>query len=92
MSELRWRCRRGMKEIDVLLESYLDNRYPDAGEPEQLAFRKLLDMQDPDLYRILIGQDVCEDSRIDSLLKMIHSDPREEQDRTSHNSRSWQST
>ena len=57
LARLRWKCRRGMKELDVLLEGYLESRYPMASEAEQGAFRALLDEQDPVLYAYVIGRD-----------------------------------
>ena len=54
-----------MKELDVLLEAYLESRYPNANEAEQRAFRALLDEQDPVLYAYVIGRDepAAEDQR-----------------------------
>jgi antitoxin CptB len=31
IGKLRWRCRRGMRELDVLLSRYLDEEYRTAG-------------------------------------------------------------
>ena len=54
---LRWRaCRRGMKELDVLLGRYLDHGWPAAGEHERRAFLALLDLQDPELARLLLAR------------------------------------
>jgi antitoxin CptB len=52
---LRWRCRRGMKELDILLTRYLDERYGNAPTEEQEAFRGLLDAQDPLIYAYCLG-------------------------------------
>lgn len=54
-----------MKELDVLLEAYLESRYPGASEAEQSAFQALLDEQDPVLYAYVIGKDqpAAEDQR-----------------------------
>lgn len=52
--KLRWRCRRGMRELDVLLERYLEERYPSASVPEQRAFEALLDLPDPDLFAYVV--------------------------------------
>jgi antitoxin CptB len=59
-SRLRWRCRRGMRELDQLLGWYLDTRYAgsDAGAKE--AFSTLLDQQDPQLWDWLMGRTACE--------------------------------
>jgi antitoxin CptB len=52
---LRWRCRRGMKELDILLARYLDERFGAASPQEQEAFRNLLEFQDPAIYAYCLG-------------------------------------
>lgn len=54
--KLRWRCRRGMRELDVLLERYLAERWPAAGAAERQAFLALLELQDPELAACLLGR------------------------------------
>ena len=53
---LRWRCRRGMKELDVLLERYVDQSYHGAPAAEQASFRQLLDTEDPELHAYCLGR------------------------------------
>jgi antitoxin CptB len=53
---LRWRCRRGMRELDVVLVRYLERDWPDAGDEERAAFRALLERQDPDVNALLLGR------------------------------------
>jgi antitoxin CptB len=55
-SRARWLCRRGMKELDVLLERYMDERWARAGEAERDAFERLLELQDPQLWDWLSGR------------------------------------
>jgi antitoxin CptB len=55
LGKLRWRCRRGMKELDVLLERYVEERFCGASKAEQEAFELLLEMQDPLLYAYCLG-------------------------------------
>jgi antitoxin CptB len=50
LGRLRWRCRRGMKELDVLLSRYVNERFGAASRTEQDAFRQLLETPDPLLY------------------------------------------
>jgi antitoxin CptB len=52
---LRWQCRRGMKELDILLSRYLDEQFGAASPPEQEAFRRLLEIQDPLIYAYCLG-------------------------------------
>lgn len=55
-SRLKWLCRRGMKELDVLFEDYLAHRYSQADAQEQRGFALLLDMQDPQICDLLFGR------------------------------------
>ena len=50
VARLRWRCRRGIKEMDVLLERFLTRSYPSLAADEQGLFEKLLEEADLDLY------------------------------------------
>ena len=53
---LRWRMRRGMKELDVLFERYLARRLASAPAAEQQALAGLLDREDPEILAWLMGQ------------------------------------
>lgn len=53
-SRIRWLCRRGMKELDVLLERFVGSEYDTLDESELDALRELLDMEDPDLYALVM--------------------------------------
>lgn len=57
MSKLRWRCRRGMRELDEILVFYLEQCYAQATESEQAAFRRLLDHEEPDLLSFITRRD-----------------------------------
>lgn len=52
---LRWRCRRGTRELDQLLGWWLDTRYADATVNLRRAFAELLEQQDPQLWDWLVG-------------------------------------
>ncbi len=56
VAALRWRCRRGMKELDLLLEAYLERDYDDADAGCRSAFRELLRYQDPEILDLLLGR------------------------------------
>ena len=55
-SRLRWRCRRGTREMDLLLQRFLDAVYPALPEAEQRVFERLLDETDPDLLDWITGR------------------------------------
>ena len=56
LARLRWRCRRGMRELDVMLNRYLDRVWATASPAERDAFLQLVELQDPDLFGYLVGQ------------------------------------
>lgn len=55
-SRIRWLCRRGMKELDVLLERFVGAEYDELDEREHGALLELLEMEDPDLYMLVMGR------------------------------------
>jgi antitoxin CptB len=55
-ARLRWRCRRGMRELDQLLEQWLNVRFTQADASMQRAFAELLEEQDPQLWDWLSGR------------------------------------
>ena len=56
LGRLRWRCRRGMKELDVLLARYVEEQYGTASPAAQEAFRELLEETDPVIYAYFLGR------------------------------------
>lgn len=56
VARLRWRCRRGMRELDVMLTRYLDRVWPGASPAERAAFTQLIELQDPELFGYLVGR------------------------------------
>lgn len=56
MDRLVWRCRRGTRELDLLLGEYLAQRYATAPAAHQAAFRRLLEMPEPRLMALLTGR------------------------------------
>ena len=56
-SRLRWQCRRGMRELDIVLTRYLDGRYRQADPAEKAAFERLLTLSDPELVAYILKRE-----------------------------------
>ena len=69
--QLRWRCRRGAKELDLLLTAYLDRHYASASVTQQQTFQQLLELPDPDLLQLLFGSTVMDDPQVADLIEKI---------------------
>jgi antitoxin CptB len=71
LGRLRWRCRRGMKELDVLLTRYLDEQFGGASAAAQQAFLELLEAPDPVIYAYCLGQAKPPTRILSSLIERI---------------------
>jgi antitoxin CptB len=70
---LRWRCRRGMKELDVLLERFACTRLASAPLAERLALEELLALPDPVLAGYLLGEAVPPQPAVAQLVAHIRA-------------------
>jgi antitoxin CptB len=57
---LRWQCRRGMKELDMLLTRYLERDYYTSTLEQRQAFEALLERSDPEILDYILGKAVPE--------------------------------
>ncbi len=69
-SRIRWQCRRGMLELDILLLSFFDKVYEALPLEQKKDFVELLTFPDQTLYSWLIGQ---EQPEVLALQKIIQS-------------------
>jgi antitoxin CptB len=73
LKRLRWQCRRGMREMDMLLERWLDKHYADAS-PELLQdFAALLKTEDDVLWDWIMGKGGPDDAAQAALILAIQS-------------------
>jgi antitoxin CptB len=56
VKRLRWRCRRGVRELDILLTRFLDERFERLDAEGRESFAALLECQDPDVVDWLMGR------------------------------------
>jgi len=74
ISRLRWRSRRGMRELDVLLQRYLERRYANAPQEEQQAFAALLELPDPELFAYIVKREQPSDPQLLNVLARLTHD------------------
>ena len=58
LAKIKWACRRGMLELDVLLGYFFEEQYSRLTEAEQRQFVDLLEEADPTLFAWLMGHEV----------------------------------
>ena len=75
LKKLRWRCRRGMRELDQLLERWLDRAWRQSPTDEREVFLRLLDTEDDILWRWLSGLERPGDPELATLVDQIRNLP-----------------
>lgn len=73
-ARLTWRCRRGMRELDVLLMRYMERDFEAADAAERGAFEVLLSLPDPEILDLLTGRVTAQDQRLQHVVKRLLSD------------------
>jgi antitoxin CptB len=71
LARLRWQCRRGTKELDLLLQRYLDSGYLLADDEEKAMFVELLELEDDELLGVLMGDLEVETGEMKVLVEKI---------------------
>jgi len=73
LSRLRWRCRRGMRELDSLFTGFVDRHWDSLAEPDRQRFEAMLELPDPQLYGWMLGRDCPEDPALADLVERIRA-------------------
>ena len=70
-NRLRWRSRRGMLELDLLLLPFFDEVFAELESNEQQAFIKLLEQEDPILWDWFSRKSESDDPELAALVERI---------------------
>ena len=63
-NRLRWRCRRGMLENDLILARFLDARGSAMSAEDVAALDRLLDLPDGELWDLIAGRAETADAEL----------------------------
>jgi len=70
-ARLLWQCRRGMLELDAMLQAFMDKAYDDLSEAQQHAFEILLQTSDQLLLEYLMGRTIPLDKEVAYVARRI---------------------
>jgi len=73
LNRIRWRCRRGMLENDLLLTRFLDARAAVMTENEVATLDRLLDLSDNELWDLISGRRDPQDESVMPLLEALRA-------------------
>ena len=80
-SKLLWRCRRGVKELDVLFTRFVESDYDDLSDMEKKAFDKLLNIEDPEILSFMLHDVKPDDADVAKIVEQIHASVRNTSDK-----------
>lgn len=72
-ARLSWHCRRGMLELDLILQRFLDKGLGQLTDEELKSFDMLLSCTDPELFSWLMGHETPQDVELMKIVTIIRN-------------------
>lgn len=73
LERARWRCRRGLLELDIVLQRFMDQHYQQMSETELQQLATLLDLSDNDLWDMITTRKEPEDASLWPVLRLLQA-------------------
>ncbi|WP_440055709.1 succinate dehydrogenase assembly factor 2 [Pseudoalteromonas sp. T1lg65] len=70
-ARIKWACRRGMLELDVILEPFVEQAYDALSDEDKFVFQRLVTVEDPDLFAWFMGHEKCPDPELSNMVQFI---------------------
>jgi len=71
LDRVRWRCRRGMLELDIILQRFVDKHYTQLNEAELQQFDTFLNLPDNDLWDMITAKKEIKDIKLQPMLQLL---------------------
>jgi antitoxin CptB len=71
INRMRWAARRGMLELDLVLEPFVTGRYADLDERDRERFQQLMICEDQDLFSWFLGREQPRDEELAVIVSKI---------------------
>ncbi len=75
IARVRWACRRGMLELDVLFQPFVEKHYEAMSNADKAVFVKLLECEDPELFAWFMGHEVCKNPEFADMIVRVRGRP-----------------
>lgn len=73
LDRIRWRCRRGMLELDIVLQGFVEKHYMQLNKAELQHFDTLLNLPDNDLWDMITSKKKVEDIKLQPVLQLLQT-------------------
>ena len=78
-NRLMWASRRGMLELDLLLQPFVENHYDLLADDDKQQFHLFLELEDQQLFQWLIHKEQASDSNMQRIVDIIHESRKQRQ-------------
>ena len=68
IARVRWACRRGMLELDILFQPFVEKHYEQMSAEDKHIFVRLLEGEDPALFAWFMGHEKCRDPELSDMV------------------------
>lgn len=75
IARVRWACRRGMLELDVIFQPFVERHYADLSDDSKSTFVRLLECEDPELFAWFMGHETCPDAELAKMVVTVRGRP-----------------
>ena len=73
INRLRWKCRRGMLELDLVLNQFLEQEYSVLDTDAKQAFVTLLEAGDEELWTLITDEKACTDPGLQGVMGRLRA-------------------
>ena len=76
IARVRWACRRGMLELDVIFQPFVEKYYESLSNVDKETFIRLLECEDPELFAWFMGHEDCSDEILADMVIKVRGRPK----------------
>jgi antitoxin CptB len=71
LGRIRWHCRRGLLELDLVLTKFLDTRFESLTALQKESFIRLINYADNDLWDLIGRKAQSNDPQIEEIIRLF---------------------
>lgn len=75
IARVRWGCRRGMLELDVIFQPFVEKHYEKLSAEDKAIFIRLLECEDPELFAWFMGHESCPNQELAEMVIKVRGRP-----------------
>ncbi len=71
INRLKWHCRRSLLELDLAFDRFWQRHEDDLDVQGEAALERLLELQDHDLWALVIGREITGDQQLIAIIARL---------------------